>query len=79
MTTETHTGHSKHFPSRWQRLRLWSTAVAEAIDYDPQVRVEANMKQMRSEVDRLNARVIELEGQHRSESASAKSDSVQVS
>jgi len=35
MTTETHTGHSTLFASRWQRVRLWSAAVAEAIDYDP--------------------------------------------
>ena len=76
MTTETHTGQPKLFPSRWQRFRLWSTAVAKAFDYDPQVQVEGNMKQLRSEVDRLNTRVIELEEQHRSESASAKSDSV---
>ena len=77
MTTETRTIHTKPFASRWQRFQWWSAAVAEAIDYDPQVQVETNMKHLRSEVDRLNTRVIELEEQHRNESVSANSDSVQ--
>lgn len=74
MTTETRTNHSKPVSSRWQKFQWWSTAIAEAIDYDPQVHAEANTKHLRSEVDRLINRVNELEERQQAESASVKSD-----
>lgn len=50
--------------SRWQKLRVWLTALDEAFDYDPQTHIDATIRQLSTTVARLETRLSSLEQQH---------------
>jgi len=53
MTTHTETNSEFHKPSRWQNLKRWLLALAEAVDYDPQSRTDEAIRQLKEEVANL--------------------------
>jgi len=53
MTTQTETNSSIQTRSRWQNLKRWLLALAEAVDYDPQSRTDEAIRQLREEVANL--------------------------
>ena len=48
--------------SRWQKLLAWLRSVEQALDYDPQEHTDAGIKELKAEIDRLNARLDAAEG-----------------
>lgn len=61
MTGQIESAIAEQNPSRWQKLLAWLTAFEQAMAYDPQEYTDAAIRQLREEVARLEARVIELE------------------
>lgn len=61
MTGQIESAIAEQKPSRWQKLLAWLTAFEQAMAYDPQEHTDAAIRQLREEVARLEARVIELE------------------
>ena len=61
MTGQIESAIAEQNPSRWQKLLAWLTAFEQAMAYDPQEHTDAAIRQLREEVARLEARVIEPE------------------
>ena len=61
MTAQIETANAMENPSRWQKLLAWLAAFGQAMDYDPQEYANASIKHLRTEVERLNARLDEAE------------------
>lgn len=61
MTGQIESAIAEQNPLRWQKLLAWLTAFEQAMAYDPQEHTDAAIRQLRDEVARLEARVIELE------------------
>ena len=61
MTIQTETNSAVQGLSRWQKFQTWLTIVTKAIDYDPQAHTAATIKILRNDVERLGARVVDLE------------------
>lgn len=64
MTAQIETASAKQVPSRWQKLLAWFTAFEAALDYDPQEYANARIEHLGAEVQKLKARLDEIEGRN---------------
>ena len=61
MTAQIETAKAAENSSRWQTLLAWLAAFEQAMDYDPEEQLYQSHKRLNQQVERLQARVQDLE------------------
>ncbi len=61
MTAQIETANTQQDPTVWQKLAAWLSAFEQALDYDPQEYANARIERLGAEVQKLKARLEEIE------------------